>query len=78
MQSIKVHDATAALLNGLRGRLGVTRDDVIQELVRRYNAALEDALTAGDRLKRVEEILVRWDLRQQEEEQAAPLKFKVE
>jgi len=78
MQSIKVHDATAALLNGLRGRLGSTRDEVIQELVRRYNAALSDALTAGDRLKRVEEMLVRLTLRTQEDEQAAPPTFKVE
>jgi hypothetical protein len=68
MRSIKVDADTDALLTGLRGRLGSSKDEVIRELVRRYNAALADALTAGDRLKRVEEMLVQLTLQKQEDD----------
>lgn len=66
MQSIKLHDDTLAVLKGLRGRLGVSYDEVVQELVRRQIAATTGAVTAGDRLKRIEELLTR--LVQQAEE----------
>ena len=59
MRSIKVDADTDALLTGLRGRIGSSKDEVIRELVRRYNAALADAVTAGDRLKRIEELVTK-------------------
>lgn len=57
MQSIKLHDDTLAVLKGLRGRLGASYDEVVQELVRRQIDATTGAVTAVDRLKRIEELL---------------------
>jgi len=59
MRSIKIHDDTDAMLTALRGRIGSTKDEIIQELHRRYTAAQVEAITAGDRLRRVEEMLTK-------------------
>ena len=76
MRSIKIHDDTDAMLTALRGRIGSTKDEVIQELVRRHTEAVSGAVTAGDRLRRIEELLTRLTLEKQDEE-AAPPTFQV-
>jgi hypothetical protein len=68
MTSIKLHDDTLAVLKGLRGRLGASYDEVVQELVRRQIDATTGAVTAGDRLRRIEEMLVQLTLQKQEDD----------
>lgn len=76
MRSIKIHDDTDAMLTALKGRIGSTKDEVIQELIRRHTEAVIGAVTAGDRLKRIEELLTRLTLEKQDEE-AMPPTFQV-
>jgi len=77
MTSIKLHDDTLAVLRGLRGRLGASYDEVVQELVRRHIDATTGAIMVGDRLKRIEQMLTQLML-QKQAEPTAPPKFKVE
>jgi hypothetical protein len=80
MRSIKLHDDTLAVLRGLRGRLGASYDEVVQELVRRQIDATTGAVMAADRLKRIEEMVTKLAQTAQEngDGDSTPPRFKVE
>jgi len=78
MPSVKLQPDTLAILAGLRGRMGCghSYDKIIQELVRRQIEGSVSAALAGDRLRRIEEMLTQLTL-QKQAEPVAPT-YKVE
>ncbi len=59
MKSVKLNVDTVDLLRAYGQRTGKTFDGVIAELLRRQQLEGEETLAAADRLRRIEEILLR-------------------
>jgi hypothetical protein len=81
MPSVKLKSDTLAVLSGLRARFGSghSYDKLICELVRREIEGTANAVMAGDRLRRIEEMLIQLTLKNQDEcTTPAPQKFIIQ
>jgi predicted DNA-binding protein len=59
MKSVKLHPDTVDLLRAYCRRTGKTYDGVIDGLIHRQQQEGEELLAAADRLRRIEEMLLR-------------------
>ena len=59
VKSVKLHADTVALLRAVCHRTGKTYDEVITDLIRAQQQGGQEALAAADRLRRIEELLLR-------------------
>lgn len=59
MVSIKLHPDTVTLLRAYCQRTGKTYDGVINELLGRQQREGQETLAAADRLRRIEELVLR-------------------
>jgi hypothetical protein len=59
MKSIKLHADTVSLLRAYCHRSGKTYDGVITDLIRHQQKEGEAVLAAADRLRRIEEMILR-------------------
>lgn len=59
MKSVKLHGDTVNLLRAYCHRTGKTYDGVIADLIRRQQQEGEEILAAADRLRRIEEMILR-------------------